>query len=61
MIGSVSSGILGKNGTWMCLPCWNRQLSLLYGELSKWGCSEDKDVDGIAYFQMLSVFSLFKK
>lgn len=29
--------------------------------LPKTGCLEDKEVDEIGYFKMLSVFSLFKK
>lgn len=62
MTGSVNEGILGKNGMLTVLPCWNRHVDpVVQRTLPKTGCLEDKKVDEIGYFKMLSVFPLFKK
>lgn len=62
MIGSVNLVILRKNGILAWVPCWNWHTQLLSEEHSPtWRCLEDKEADGIDYFKMLDVFSLFKK
>lgn len=62
MIGSVNSDILRKNGMLAWVPRWNWHTQLLSGEYSPtWRCLEDNKADGIDYFKMLGVFSLFRK